>query len=85
MKQDGTKNNKAGYPDIGDYAIIGDCRSAAPISRAGSIDWLCWPRIDSPSLFGAMLDLEKGGRFAICPTGEFSAPRRYIGDTNASP
>jgi GH15 family glucan-1,4-alpha-glucosidase len=71
-----------GVPDIGDYAVIGDCRSVALVSRAGSIDWLCWPRFDSPSIFGALLDREKGGRFTVCPTGRFDATRRYVGDTN---
>ncbi|MHB1176241.1 MAG: glycoside hydrolase family 15 protein [Sulfuriferula sp.] len=68
--------------EIGDYAIIGDCRSAALISRTGSIDWLCWPRFDSPSLFGALLDHGQGGRFAVCPTAQFSTTRCYLGDTN---
>src|SRR3712207_9071189 len=70
------------YPPIGDYAAIGDCRSAALISRDGSLDWLCWPRFDSPSLFAALLDSDKGGRFAIRPVGSFSSERRYVGDTN---
>ena len=69
-------------PAIGDYGIIGDCRSAALVSRWGSIDWLCWPRFDSPSLFAALLDPDRGGRFAIHPTGRFTAERRYVGHTN---
>lgn len=75
-------HSEHGTPRIGDYGIIGDCRSVALISRNGSIDWLCWPRFDSPSLFGALLDQDKGGRFAIHPTGQFNATRRYVGDTN---
>jgi GH15 family glucan-1,4-alpha-glucosidase len=52
---------------IGDYAIVGDCRSAALTSRTGSLDWLCWPRFESPCCFGALLDAEGGGCFAISP------------------
>ncbi|HET9753263.1 MAG TPA: trehalase-like domain-containing protein, partial [Myxococcales bacterium] len=67
---------------IRDYAIVGDCRSAALISRGGSLDWLCWPQFDSPSLFAAILDEERGGRFVIAPAGDFRSERRYLGETS---
>jgi GH15 family glucan-1,4-alpha-glucosidase len=67
---------------ISDYAIIGDCRSAALISRQGSIDWLCVPRFDSPSVFGALLDPVSGGTFRVAAAGAASVARRYIGETN---
>jgi GH15 family glucan-1,4-alpha-glucosidase len=84
MSNDGPPHaaSSAGAPAIGDYAIIGDCRSAALVSREGSIDWLCWPRFDSPSLLGALLDQKRGGRFVVRPTGRFTAERRYIENTN---
>ena len=67
---------------IKDYAIIGDGRSAALVSRSGSIDWLCWPRFDSASLFAAILDEDRGGRFSIAPRGPFRTERCYLGETN---
>jgi GH15 family glucan-1,4-alpha-glucosidase len=66
---------------IKDYAIIGDCRSAALVSRSGSIDWLCWPRFDSPSIFGALLD-DLAGRWRIAPRESFRVTRQYAGNSN---
>jgi GH15 family glucan-1,4-alpha-glucosidase len=51
---------------IGDYALLSDCRSAALVSRAGSVDWLCCPRFDAPAVFARILDAD-GGHFAIRP------------------
>ena len=67
---------------IQDYGIIGDCRSAALISREGSLDWLCWPRFDSPSIFCALLDRERGGYWRIGPTDFTNIRRQYAHDTN---
>ena len=67
---------------IADYAVIGDTRSIALISRRGSIDWLCWPRFDAPSIFARLLDADKGGHFAIAPAVPCTATRRYVGETN---
>src|SRR5437762_2767751 len=67
---------------IQDYAIIGNGRSAALISKRGSLDWLCWPRFDSPSLFGAVLDSKRGGHWGIHPEHDSEASRRYIENTN---
>lgn len=55
------------YQPIENYGIIGNLRTAALVGLNGSIDWLCLPRFDSPSVFGAILDDVKGGRFRIAP------------------
>ena len=67
---------------IEDYALIGDCESAALVSRDGSIDWLCWPRFDSDACFAALLGAPENGRFRIAPKGEIKRiTRRYRADT----
>jgi GH15 family glucan-1,4-alpha-glucosidase len=66
------------YPPIADYALIGDCHSAALVSRHGSIDWCCLPRFDSDSCFGRLLDWDKGGYFQISPAGRFNSRREYL-------
>src|ERR1043165_1223029 len=67
---------------IQDYAIIGNGRSAGLISKRGSLDWLCWPRFDSPSVFAAVLDSKRGGYWSIHPVQYSEASRRYIENTN---
>ena len=66
---------------IGDYALVGDCRTAALVGRNGSIDWLCWPRFDSPACFAALLGTPENGYWRIAPAGEFTARRRYLPGT----
>jgi GH15 family glucan-1,4-alpha-glucosidase len=67
---------------IEDYGFIADTHSAALVSKSGSMDWLCLPRFDSPAIFSAILDGERGGRWRISPAGDITAThRRYRGDT----
>ena len=61
---------------IEDYALIGDCHSAALVGRDGSIDWLCWPRFDSGACFAALLGGREHGRWKIAPAGDLIATRR---------
>ncbi|MDX3807630.1 MAG: glycoside hydrolase family 15 protein [Bosea sp. (in: a-proteobacteria)] len=64
---------------IEDYAMIGDCRTAALVSKSGSIDWLCLPRFDSPSCLSRLIGTREHGSWRIAPTGRIErARRRYI-------
>jgi GH15 family glucan-1,4-alpha-glucosidase len=66
------------YPPIADYALIGDCHSAALVSRAGSIDWCCLPRFDSECSFGRLLDWDSGGYFEVTPRARCTVRREYL-------
>jgi GH15 family glucan-1,4-alpha-glucosidase len=66
-------------PPIEDYAIIGDCRTAALVSREGAIEWLCLPDYASPSIFANILSPTRGGRFSIRPREAFVSTRKYVG------
>jgi GH15 family glucan-1,4-alpha-glucosidase len=70
------------YRPISDYAIIGDSHTAALVSTDGSIDWCCWPHLNSPAVFCRLLDVRKGGWFRIGPRAPFRASRTYVGPTN---
>src|SRR5499426_2000387 len=71
------------YAAIGDYGVIGDLNSVALVGMDGSIDFLCLPDFDSPSVFAALVDTERGGRFQIAPVLEGAARKQlYLPDTN---
>ena len=72
------------YLPIEDYALIGNLHTVALVGKNGSIDWCCIPQFDAPSVFGALLDAEKGGLFRISPpdTPEMERKQLYLPDTN---
>lgn len=70
------------YQPIENHGIIGNMHTAALVAMDGSIDWFCVPRFDSPSVFGAILDDRKGGRFRIGAASDFACMQSYWPDTN---
>ncbi len=70
------------YPPIERHAIIGNMRTAALVSLDGCIDWFCYPRFDAPSVFAAILDNRRGGRFRIAPVSNSTCQQYYWPDTN---
>jgi GH15 family glucan-1,4-alpha-glucosidase len=79
----GAPGGRESYPSIGDHGVIGDLHTVALVATDGTIDWYCCPRFDSPSVFGAILDVERGGRYRIAPAhGDWTAKQLYFPDTN---
>ena len=71
------------YLPIESYGVVGDLHTVALCGVNGSIDWFCFPRFDSPSIFGALLDDERGGRFRVAPVDEgYNHKQLYLPDTN---
>ena len=64
------------------YGVIGNCCTAALISDKGSIDWLCFPNFDSPSIFASLLDREKGGYFGFEVSPDYQISQSYVPHTN---
>src|SRR3981081_2791132 len=75
------RNQVSAFPPIGDYAFLSDCQTTALVAPSGNVEWLCLPRMDSPSVFGSMLDRDAGS-FRIAPADvSVPAARRYLPGT----
>src|SRR4051794_3817248 len=73
--------NASAFPPIGDYGFLSDCEVTALVAPSGNIEWLCLPRLDGPSVFGALLDRDAGG-FRLGPAEvHVPAARRYLPGT----
>ncbi|HUP12865.1 MAG TPA: trehalase-like domain-containing protein, partial [Niastella sp.] len=71
------------YQPIENYGVIGDLNTVALVGLNGSIDFMCFPNFDSPSVFAALLDTDKGGKFQIVPAfAEMKTKQLYLPDTN---
>ena len=75
------RTGTSAFPPIAEYAFLSDCETVALVAPSGAIEWMCLPRVDSPSIFGAMLDRD-AGLFRLGPDGAtVPAARRYLPGT----
>ncbi len=81
MIESGVMPRRTPYLPIAEYGLIGDTLTSALVARDGSLDWLCLPDVDDPSVFGALLDSERGGRFYVGPAERAESHRAYVGDS----
>lgn len=70
-----------GYRPISEYGVVGNDDRCALVGSDGAVDWLCLPAVDSPSVFGRLLDAERGGHFSVAPTDTFDSDQSYRGNT----
>lgn len=79
-----SRRNVTGYLPIENYGLIGNMRTCALVGIDGSVDFLCWPDFDSPSIFCRLLDKDKGGYFSICPPQDmtFTTKQQYLPSSN---
>ncbi len=70
------------YKNLEDYGLIGNLLTCALVGNDGSIDWCCFPHLESPAVFSALLDVNKGGSFSITPLSAYSSKQQYIHETN---
>ncbi len=82
LQEDDTGATRRGYKPISDYGLIGNLETCALVGSDGSIDWCCFPHLESPSVFAAILDDRIGGWFQIAPACDFNSGSAYIPDTN---
>lgn len=75
-------SRKTTYKKLEEYGIIGNLETCALIGKDGSVDWCCFPHLESPSVFAAILDIERGGHFIIQPSENFISKQFYIEKTN---
>src|SRR6266568_1309630 len=83
MHRRGSRIERPGYQPIGNYGVIGDLHTTALVGMDGSIDFMCFPRFDSPSIFAALLDCRKGGSFKLAPILDGARRKQlYLPDSN---
>src|SRR5712675_1813664 len=83
MPRDSAHRARSPYKPIANYGVIGDLNTVALVGTDGSIDFMCFPEFNSPSIFAALLDDKKGGCFSISPVfSEMKSKQLYLPDTN---